>query len=93
MGLDFTHSSAMCSTLLEHGAAVVCFHLRPWQAVFKIGITIDMIRRWHYESYAHGHSVEKSNKFVCLLGLGMPPYLCVRLPFCALRNRIAGCAC
>lgn len=67
MELDVPRRSAMAGAVLEHAAAVIARQLQPGPAVFKIGITMNPIHRWHNKEYGYGHSADKYIKMVVLL--------------------------
>jgi len=68
MELDVPRRTAMAGAVLEHAVAVIERQLlRAGPAVFKIGITMNPIHRWHNATYGYGRSADKYSQIVVLL--------------------------
>ena len=67
MEMDVPRRHAMAGAVLDHARAVIARQLEPGPAVFKIGITINPIHRWHNKVYGYGHSPDKYINMVILL--------------------------
>ena len=54
MEMDVPRCNAMAGAVLDNAKAVIARQIQPGPAVFKVGITINPIHRWHNKSHGYG---------------------------------------